>query len=747
MELLEERKKKLAAEGLFDEARKQLLPFLPNVIGVVTSPTGAVIRDILHRLADRFPRHVLVWPVRVQGEASAAEVAAAIRGFNALPERGPLPRPDLIIVARGGGSLEDLWSFNEEIVVRAAAESMIPLISAVGHETDITLIDFAADRRAPTPTAAAEMAVPVRAELLAQIAALARARIASWQRGRRCAAPNCARRRARLPARRRIAGLAAPAARSRCARRLPRALHRQCATASHRISTRAAARLTPRLLKLRLARSSEMRRRARNSAANARQREPSRSGAGIALRSAGQLLTAFSYRGVLARGFALVRDGEGHPLRSAAAVSRPNAARHRIRRRPRRRTADGEGAPPPTAARAKPRAARRRRGRAGQPVRGVGSGCENARLKGFTGAAERLSLSGPSKPEPMEAALAESLRSLLTDGGEAEVKFLDGDFRVVRPGAFVRCAVTGVPIPLEELKYWSVDLQEAYVSPEAVLQRASRRSASGRDIDPVSVSAAQRSPMRSQLAQRNCAIRPRRRPPASPAAHVRARGERRQHRLARHARQILFGRHQHEAVALGRMISSAASSARVAVVIGKRLALATAMPASAASRKTCPDRRCRRRPAPARRRAPRRSRVGHAAGRETPASRARGRDDVAGARHLADHQQRVGARELRVERRPQRPGGKHPAVADAAPAVDHRDREILGQRRILQAVVHDDDAGAGSSRGLARPRRGRAPRRSARRAPAAAARRRLPRRDRHGRRPASARPGCRHSRG
>ena len=183
MTLLEERKKKLAAEGLFDEARKQLLPFLPDVIGVVTSPTGAVIRDILHRLADRFPRHVLVWPVRVQGETSAAEVAAAIRGFNAFAEGGRLPRPDLIIVARGGGSLEDLWSFNEEIVVRAAADSMIPLISAVGHETDVTLIDFAADRRAPTPTAAAEMAVPVRSELLTRIGALASRRLACWQRG------------------------------------------------------------------------------------------------------------------------------------------------------------------------------------------------------------------------------------------------------------------------------------------------------------------------------------------------------------------------------------------------------------------------------------------------------------------------------------------------------------------------------------------------------------------------------------
>src|SRR6476619_1248459 len=167
MKLLEERKKKLAAEGLFDEARKQLLPFLPRVIGVVTSPTGAVIRDILHRLEDRFPRRVLVWPVRVQGESSAAEVAAAIEGFNALAQGGALPRPDIIIVARGGGSLEDLWSFNEEIVVRAAAASLIPLISAVGHETDITLIDFASDQRAPTPTAAAAIAVPVRGDLFA----------------------------------------------------------------------------------------------------------------------------------------------------------------------------------------------------------------------------------------------------------------------------------------------------------------------------------------------------------------------------------------------------------------------------------------------------------------------------------------------------------------------------------------------------------------------------------------------------
>lgn len=169
MAMLEKRKAALMAEGLFDAARKKPIPFLPSVIGVVTSPSGAVIRDILHRLRDRFPRHVLIWPVAVQGQACAPEVAAAIRGFNAIEPGGPIPRPDLLIVARGGGSLEDLWGFNEEIVVRAAAASRIPLISAVGHETDTTLIDFAADRRAPTPTAAAEMAVPVRLDLMAQV--------------------------------------------------------------------------------------------------------------------------------------------------------------------------------------------------------------------------------------------------------------------------------------------------------------------------------------------------------------------------------------------------------------------------------------------------------------------------------------------------------------------------------------------------------------------------------------------------
>ncbi|WP_135081686.1 exodeoxyribonuclease VII large subunit [Terasakiella sp. SH-1] len=169
LKLLEDLKRKLASEGLFQPERKKPIPFLPQTIGIVTSPTGAVIRDIMHRLNDRFPRHVLLWPCLVQGKGAADQVAAAIRGFNALDGSNNIPRPDLLIVARGGGSLEDLWSFNEEIVVRAAAESDIPLISAVGHETDTTLIDYASDRRAPTPTAAAEMAVPVRRELYAQV--------------------------------------------------------------------------------------------------------------------------------------------------------------------------------------------------------------------------------------------------------------------------------------------------------------------------------------------------------------------------------------------------------------------------------------------------------------------------------------------------------------------------------------------------------------------------------------------------
>jgi len=368
MALLEERKKKLAAEGLFDEARKQLLPYLPDVIGVVTSPTGAVIRDVLHRLADRFPRHVLVWPVRVQGDGSADEVAAAIRGFNALPESGSIPRPDLLIVARGGGSIEDLWSFNEEIVVRAAAESMIPLISAVGHETDVTLIDFASDKRAPTPTAAAEMAVPVKSELIARLDGLARRSHGSWQRAQE------ARRSELRAAMRAIPGadelLALPRQRvDSAADRLPRAL-RANAQLHHTALSRIASRLTPQTLRTRIVQerdrvnragrtagqclrvhverrrdrftglaarlasalraNTEARRiligqsRERVTALFARSERASRSLMHlrrVRVERAGQLLGALSYHGVLARGFALVRDGDGKTVRSAVAVA------------------------------------------------------------------------------------------------------------------------------------------------------------------------------------------------------------------------------------------------------------------------------------------------------------------------------------------------------------------------------------------------------------------------------------------
>ena len=172
MLLFEKLKARLTAEGLFAPERKKKLPALPRVIGVVTSPTGAVIRDILHRLADRFPTHVIIWPVLVQGEGSAAQIARAVNGFSAMPQDGPATRPDLVIVARGGGSIEDLWAFNDKAVVRAVANCTIPIISAVGHETDTTLCDFAADLRAPTPTAAAEIAVPVRSDLLQRVGQL-----------------------------------------------------------------------------------------------------------------------------------------------------------------------------------------------------------------------------------------------------------------------------------------------------------------------------------------------------------------------------------------------------------------------------------------------------------------------------------------------------------------------------------------------------------------------------------------------
>ena len=345
MALVEERKKKLAAEGLFDPARKQLLPFLPSVIGVITSPTGAVIRDILHRLRDRFPRRVLVWPVKVQGEGSAEQVAAAIRGFNALAPNGRIPRPDLLIVARGGGSLEDLWSFNEEIVVRAAAESMIPLISAVGHETDVTLIDFAADVRAPTPTAAAEMAVPVRAELMTRIDSLARRSTSGWQRSQEARRTELRAAARALPSADELFALARQRL-DHATARLPRALVANIQIDRVKFS-RVAGRATPRLLGVLVERRRERldglqvrlttalktyrdtrlvgiaRHRERLHAFGERAQraiENLLDNRDLRIERAGQLLTALSYRGVLERGFALVRGLDGSPLRRAAAV-------------------------------------------------------------------------------------------------------------------------------------------------------------------------------------------------------------------------------------------------------------------------------------------------------------------------------------------------------------------------------------------------------------------------------------------
>jgi len=316
MALLEERRKKLAAEGLFAEERKRALPFLPEVVGVITSPTGAVIRDILHRLSDRFPRHVLVWPVRVQGDTSAAEVAQAIAGFNALQPGGKIPRPDLLIVARGGGSIEDLWSFNEEIVVRAAAASDIPLISAVGHETDTTLIDFVSDRRAPTPTAAAEMAVPVRAELLAMI-------LDGGQRLLRAQTRRFTHMRTELRGLARgiprlqdlVAG---PRQRfDHAASRFGHALVRAVEIKQTQLK-RVEAQLAPGLLRYRL----EQGKRQSKDCGDKLQSVAQRHLRDVAskLEAQGKLLNAYSYRGVLARGFALVHAPDGTPVRGSAGL-------------------------------------------------------------------------------------------------------------------------------------------------------------------------------------------------------------------------------------------------------------------------------------------------------------------------------------------------------------------------------------------------------------------------------------------
>ena len=319
MALLDARKKKLAAEGLFDEDRKQAIPYLPHVIGVVTSPTGAVIRDILHRLSDRFPRHVIVWPVRVQGEQSAAEVARAIRGFNAMEPGGPIPRPDVIIVARGGGSIEDLWSFNEEIVVRAAAESTIPLISAVGHETDTTLIDYASDKRCPTPTAAAELAVPVRDDLISQVADLTARLSRAKRRGLEERAQRLRAAARGLPRPDDILALARQrhdAAASRLAQAL-RANTRHHAADLMQFTARLSLRPVRQRIGLEAERLTRAQTRMERGLAQILERRHDR------LAQAGKFLISLSYQSVLQRGFALVRGDAGLIGSAAAATSGP----------------------------------------------------------------------------------------------------------------------------------------------------------------------------------------------------------------------------------------------------------------------------------------------------------------------------------------------------------------------------------------------------------------------------------------
>ena len=320
---LEERRRRLAAEGLFDAERKKPIPRMPTVIGVVTSPTGAVIRDILHRLTDRFGVRVLIWGTLVQGPEAAGQVARAIHGFDSMPADGDLPRPDLVIVARGGGSLEDLWAFNEEEVVRAAADCRIPLISAIGHETDTTLIDFAADQRAPTPTAAAEMAVPVRADLLSRIAEIeARIRGGIAQRLERATQALRAAER----------GLMNPA---EMVERRAQAVDLAVAGLERGLQQRlsaAALQLTDLGARLR----SPERRFAEDSAelGNLGSRLDHLIGTqmdrhGAALDQAGRLLEANSFQRVLERGFALVTTTDGRPVKRASEA--PQGARVQVR--------------------------------------------------------------------------------------------------------------------------------------------------------------------------------------------------------------------------------------------------------------------------------------------------------------------------------------------------------------------------------------------------------------------------------
>lgn len=365
MALLEERKKKLAAEGLFVAERKQILPYMPQRIGVVTSPTGSVIRDILHRIADRYPLHVMVWPVRVQGETTGAEVSAGINGFNAMPEG---ERPDVIIVARGGGSIEDLWGFNDEVVVRAAAASDIPLISAVGHETDWTLIDYAADVRAPTPTGAAEMAVPVKAELDATIASY-RARLQSALTRKLDKSKADFRAAARglstpdglleLPRRRldeasgrlgrgldmatrakqasfekvasRLSGRGLAVAVERSGERLGNAMRR--AYSAHRNNVIFASN-----------RFSDINRRTRTAFSMPIEK------ANLRLDQAERLLKSFSYENVLERGFAIVRDQKGKPIVTSSSIKSGQAFTVQLRDGEIDAVAAGSGSKSPPAA-------------------------------------------------------------------------------------------------------------------------------------------------------------------------------------------------------------------------------------------------------------------------------------------------------------------------------------------------------------------------------------------------------------
>jgi exodeoxyribonuclease VII large subunit len=358
MAMLEARKKKLAAEGIFDAKHKNKLPFLPQVIGVVTSPTGAVIRDIMHRLSDRFPRRVLLWPVAVQGEGAAAQVASAIRGFNALPAIGRVPRPDLLIVARGGGSIEDLMPFNEEAVVRAVFDSTIPVISAVGHETDTTLIDFVSDVRAPTPTAAAEMAVPVRADLLAQSLDLERRALRAYAKGieqRRRTLSQAAR---LLP---RADQLFAPSRQrlDQSGERLGNALTRNLHL--HRNAFIGAATL---LTPTRISRQINFLRERRDTLVLRLQRaeRAQLNDAQRALDGVSRVLETVSYRAVLERGFALVRGNDGHVRRRAADVALGEHLSLTFTDGTTGAIADGPAAP---AAKAKPLAPKTRKG-AGQ---------------------------------------------------------------------------------------------------------------------------------------------------------------------------------------------------------------------------------------------------------------------------------------------------------------------------------------------------------------------------------------------